>query len=149
MERSRRREFEFFMLVAMVGVLAFVLLEALERVREEFEEAAVQAEATAIRVELLDRLAHREIVGGPLPESRNPLRWIAHQPEGYVGEFDSSPSARGVWYFDLRKEALVYRFRSSREARFRLVRGAEMAMVQGGLSGVGLRRIEDAGSSAP
>ena len=141
-DTRRPRKYEFAILVAIIGILAVVLIGALDRIRERFEEAVVQTEAAAIRVELLDRLAHRESVGGKLPESRNPVRWIARQPEAYVGELDSAPSARGVWYFDRQREELVYRFRSSREARFRLVRGMEAANVQGGLAGVGLRRMD-------
>ena len=55
---------------------------------------------------------------------------------------DAAPDARGVWYFDLRQEELVYRYRSGRQARFRLVRGAEAAGVAGTLGGVGLLRVD-------
>jgi hypothetical protein len=142
MDRNRPRKFEFAVLVAIISVLALLLMKALERTREEIEDATVQSEIAAIRVELLDRLAHRETVGGKLPESRNPMRWIARQPEGYLGELDAAPQERGVWYFDRQREELVYRFRSSREARLRLVRGAETAGTQGILAGVGLRRVD-------
>ena len=142
MDTIRPRKFEFAVLVAIIGILAVVLMSALERVRENFEEAAVQSEAAAIRVELIDWLAHREIVGGELPESRNPIRWIARQPENYLGELDGAPKKRGVWYFDTRRQELVYRFRFDREARFRLVRGVEAEGVPGSFVGVGLRRVE-------
>ena len=142
MDTIRPRKFEFAVLVAIIGILAVVLMSALDRVRESFEEAAVQSEAAAIRVELLDWLAHREIIGGKLPESRNPIRWIAQQPENYLGELDGAPKERGVWYFDSRRQELVYRFRFDREARFRLVRGVEAAGAPGSFVGVGLRRVE-------
>jgi hypothetical protein len=147
MDTNRPRKYEFLVLVTIIGILAVVLMGALDRVREEFEAAAVLSEVAAIRVELLDRLAHREAVGGELPESRNPMRWIVRQPEGYIGERNAAPQERGVWYFDSTREELVYCFRSSREMRFRLVRGAEVANVQGGLAGVGLRRVDIAGES--
>lgn len=142
MDTIRPRKFEFAVLVVIVGILAVILMSALERVRESFEEAAVQSEVAAIRVELLDWLVHREIVGGKLPESRNPIRWIARQPQNYLGELDGAPKERGVWYFDTGRQELVYRFRFEREARFRLVRGVEAAGVQGSFVGVGLRRVE-------
>jgi hypothetical protein len=140
-DTSRPRKYEFSVLVAIIGILALLLFGALDRIRNEFEEAAMLSEAAAIRVELLDRLAHREAVGGKLPESDNPLRWIARQPVGYIGELDAPPSEGGVWYFDRRHDELAYRFRSGREARFRLVRGRGAADVLGGLAGVGLQRV--------
>ena len=143
MDRRATRKYEFPVLVIVIAMLGLLLMNALERVREDFEEAAVQSEAAALRVELMDRLAHHQAVGGKLPESPNPLRWVERKPAGYLGELDAAPDARGVWYFDLRQEELVYRYRSGRQARFRLVRGAEAAGVRGSLSGVGLRRVDD------
>ena len=142
MDRNRPRKYEFAVLVAIISILALLLMQGLERMRAEVEEATVQTEAAAIRVELMDWLAHREAVGGKLPESRNPLRWIARQPEAYLGELNAAPEQRGVWYFDSQRDELVYRFRSAREARFRLVSGVEAANVQGRLAGIGLRRLD-------
>ena len=144
MDGSRPRKYEFDLLVGLIGVLAVILLGALERAREDVEDAAVQAEIAALRVELLDWLAHREAWGGKLPESRNPLRWVARQPAGYLGELDTPPEQGGVWYFDRSRQELAYRFRSGREARFRLARGLESAGAAGRLAGVALRRVDDA-----
>ena len=143
MDVNRPRKFEFSVLVAIIGILAVVLMGALERVREDFEEAAAQSEAAAIRIELLDWLAHREAAGGKLPESRNPINWIARVPENYLGELAVAPEESGVWYFDSTRQELVYRFRSAREARFRLVRGVDAVSVSGSFAGVGLSRVED------
>jgi hypothetical protein len=142
MTSNDKRKYEFPLLVAIVGVLAYVLLGEFGTLRDDIEEAAVQSEVAAIRVELLDWLAHREAVGGKLPESGNPLRWIGRQPAAYLGELDAAPQENAVWYFDRRREELVYRFRSSREARFRLVRGTGAADVSGGFAGVALRRVD-------
>lgn len=142
MDWIRSRKFEFALLVGGLGVLLFVLLGVIERTREDVEESVVRAEAAALRVELLDRLAHRESVGGDLPESRNPLGWVSRRPEGYLGELETAPSSGGVWYFDRSRQQLIYRFRSGREACFVLVRGAEVANVQGGLAGIGLKRLD-------
>ena len=140
--RQARRKYEFAVLVLIVGALALFLLRALDDAQQAVEEANVQAEAAALRVELLDALAHREAFGGALPASDNPLRWVDRQPAAYLGELDAAPVARGVWYFDRPRGELVYRFKSGREARFRLVRGAAAAGVAGALAGVGLLRVE-------
>ena len=137
-----RRLYELAVVVLVVAVLAWLLMRALDRAREEVEEATVQSEAAALRVELLDAQAHRAAFGGALPNGDNPLRWVGRQPAAYLGEFDAAPAARGVWYFDRARGELVYRFQSGREARFRLVRGAEAAGVAGTLGGVGLLRVD-------
>ena len=146
MAESNRRKFEFAVAVMIVGVLAAFLLPALERTRAEIETAMVQSEVAAIRVELLDRLAHHEAVGGNLPDSVNPLRWIGRVPEGYLGELDSPPEVRGCWYFERPAGELVYRFRAGSEARFRLMRGSGGAAASAKLAGVGLLRV-DSGSA--
>ena len=145
--RQARRKYEFAVLVLVVGALALFLLRALDDAQEAVEEANVQAEAAALRVELLDALAHREAFGGALPAGDNPLRWTGRQPAAYLGELDAVPVARGVWYFDRAHGELVYRFKSGREARFRLVRGAAAAGVAGTLGGVGLLRVDTAAVS--
>jgi hypothetical protein len=137
---NSRRILEMSLLAAIIGSLVLFLLAALERARVGIEEAAVQTEAAAIRVELLDRLTHRESVGGPLPQSANPLHWIKREPAHYLGELDAAPEAVGVWYFDGKAGALIYRFQKGGEARFRLTRGAQGANVSAVLGGVGLIR---------
>ncbi|WP_153108781.1 hypothetical protein [Propionivibrio limicola] len=140
------RKFEFAISIAVVGVLALLLARALERVREDFEEAAVQSEAAAIRIELLDRIAHHQAVGGELPASGNPLVWIGRRPPNYLGEIDGAPPASsgdGVWFYDRVRGELAYRFRSGREARFRLVDGPQAANARASLSGIGLQRVEE------
>ena len=142
MDRRQARRFEFTVLVIIIAILASLLLQALENMRTEFEEATMQTEAAALRVELLDRLAHHQAVGGSLPESRNPLDWVERRPETYLGERDAAPKTGGVWYFDRRRQELVYRFRPAREARFRLARGSETGGAKGSLGGIGLRRVD-------
>jgi len=142
MAERNRRQFELAVVVVIIGVLAAFLLPALERARIQIEEAMVQSEAAAIRVELLDRLAHHESFGGALPESANPLKWVGRVPEGYLGELDAAPTIRGVWYFDRQSSELVYRFRAANEARFRLTRGMGGAAAQAKLAGVGLSRVD-------
>ncbi|SDI18629.1 hypothetical protein [Propionivibrio dicarboxylicus] len=145
MDWVRPRKFELALLVAIVGGLVFVLLTALERTREDVESSAVQTEVAALRVELLDRLTHRELYGGMVPDSRNPMLWVARRPAGYLGEIDTVPVEGGVWYFDRSRQALVYRFRSGRESCYKLVRGGEAPSALGQLSGIGLRQLGEVG----
>jgi hypothetical protein len=143
-----RRRYEFAVAVLLVALVGYGLLQALESAQQAVDEANMQAEVAALRVELLDVLAHREAYGGELPQSANPLRWVAREPAGYVGEFDSAdaaPRTRGVWFFDRSRGELVYRLHSGRDARFRLERGAGAAQASGTLAGVGLARVDDAG----
>ncbi len=141
MSEGHRRKYELAVVAVILSVLAVYLLSALARARVEIEEAMLQTEVAAIRIELFDRIAHRESVGGQLPQSANPLQWIGRVPDGYLGELDSAPVERGVWYFDRKDGELVYRFRMSGEARFRLLRNGGGA--QGVLAGVGLLRLEN------
>lgn len=142
MDRREIRKIELPLTVAIIGLLSVLLMNALDRVRDDFEDAAMLSESAAIRVELMDRLAHHQAVGGALPESRNPLQWMERKPGNYLGERDSAPEEGGVWYYDRQREELIYRYRSGREASYRLVRGAEAAGAPGSLGGVGLRRVD-------
>lgn len=134
--------YEFAVVAAILGVLAWLLLGAIERTAQSVEEAGVQSEAAALRVELLDAQAHRAAFGGPPPAGDNPVVWTGRAPAAYLGELDAAPLEGGVWYFDRPRGELAYRFRSGREARFRLVYGAGAANVAGGLGGVGLLRTD-------
>ena len=143
MDRRAVRIYEFPLAVGIIGVLAVLLLSRLDSSQEQVEDAAMQLEVAALRSELLDGQAHREVFGGALPASRNPVDWTGRAPANYLGVLDVVPVTGGVWYFDTRGDALVYRYRSGREARFGLVRGEQNTGVPGVLGGVGLRRLED------
>lgn len=137
-----RRYLEFAVVVVAIAGLGLLLLQALERARQDVETAAVQGEIGALRVELMDRLAHREIAGGSLPTSRNPVDWAGRKPEGYAGEFRQPPSGGQLWYFDLERQQLVYRYRNGREVNYRLSLHEGGAAVPGKLAGVGLIQAE-------
>lgn len=140
MASGRYRKLELLVVAVVLGVLLHLLLNALSVVQRELEEATVQSEVSALRVELLDRLSHREGFGGSLPPGDNPVVWAGREPAGYVGEADDVP-ANSVWFFRRRDGQLVYRFRAGDEWRFRLVR-----VPQGNagalLGGVGLVRVD-------
>jgi hypothetical protein len=138
-----RRYYEFAVAVVLISILALVLLKALGRTSNEMEEASVQSEVSAIRIGLMEVVAHRETFGGSLPKSDNPLDWVATRPASYVGEVDSVPDSKAVWYFDRRAKELVYRFRDGHRARFRLSRDGNVESQRAVVAGVGLLRLED------
>lgn len=138
-----RRYYEFAVMVVVIGILALLLIRALGRAQGDMEEAMVQAEAAAIRAQLLEVLAHREGFGGKLPEGDNPLDWVAAVPKNYRGALDKAPDEKGVWYFDTGSGELVYRFQDGHSARFRLSREAGRTESRGVLAGVGLLRLSD------
>ena len=138
-----RRYYEFAVAVVLISVLALALLHAIGRTSNEMEEAGVQAEVSAIRIGLIEVVAHRETFGGGLPKSDNPLDWVATRPVDYLGEVDGMPESKGVWYFDRRERELVYRFRDGHRARFRLSRDGNVESPRAVVAGVGLLRLED------
>jgi len=138
-----RRYYEFAIVVLLISVLALVLLKALGRAGSEMEEASVQADAAAIRVGLMEVVAHRETFGGSLPKSENPVDWVANRPANYLGAVDGVPDGKSVWYFDQGAKELVYRFRDGHRARFRLSRDGNVDSPRAVVSGVGLLRLED------
>jgi hypothetical protein len=149
MDRSITRKYEFPLMVLIICAVAWLLLSALQDMREQYEAANMQVEVSVLRNQLLDRLAHHQSVGGPLPGSRNPVVWAGYEPVNYLGELDNAPTEGNVWYFDTRRQELTYRYRSGREARFRLVGGTAAVGAQGALGGIGLLRVEDAPENAP
>ena len=58
-----RRYYEFAIAVILIGILSLMLLQALGRTGNEMEEAGVQADAAAIRMGLIEVVAHRETFG--------------------------------------------------------------------------------------
>lgn len=138
-----RRYYEFAVVVILVSILALVLLGALGTAQKDMEEAGVQAEAAAIRTQMLETVAHRETFGGQLPKSDNPMDWIAARPYNYLGERDGMPVESGVWYFDKNAKILAYRFRDGHLARFRLSRDAGRSDLRGIVAGIGLVRLDD------
>lgn len=138
-----RRYYEFAVVVVSISVLALILLQALGRASHEMEEAGLQLEVSTIRMGLIEVVAHRETFGGSLPNSDNPLDWVANRPANYLGEVDGAPDSKAVWYFDRGARELVYRFRDGHRARFRLGRDANVDSPKAVVAGVGLLRLED------
>lgn len=140
-----RRRFEFSVVVMLIAVLAWLVMMALQRTRSELEEAGVQTEVAAIRVQLMERLAHRATFGGPLPASDNPMKWIRTPPNSYLGAVDRVPAVKSAWYYNNATQELVYAFHDGRQARFRLSRTAGASGAPGVIGGIGLLRLDDGG----
>ena len=138
-----RRYYEFAVAVVLIGVLALMLLQALQRARSDMEESVVQGEAATLRLGLIEVVAHRETFGGELPKSSNPVEWVSTPPANYVGELDTTPDRTSVWYFDRPGKELVYLFRDGHRARFRISRDGSVDSERAVLAGVGLLRLED------
>ncbi len=136
-----RRYYEFALMIVIIGILASVLLWALHDVQGNMEEAGVQAEAAAIRTQLLETLAHREAFGGRLPDSDNPLDWVSNRPPNYQGALERPPTASGVWYFDTETKELVYKFHDGHLAQFRLARSTGKTAGRSMMAAVGLLRL--------
>lgn len=138
-----RRYYEFAVVVILISLLALVLLRALDGARGELEEAGLQGDVAAIRMGLIEVVAHRETFGGVLPKSGNPIDWVANRPASYLGERDQVPEEKSVWYFDRQAKELVYRFHDGHRARFRLSRDVNVDSERAVVAGVGLLRLED------
>ncbi|KXB30251.1 hypothetical protein AT959_12900 [Dechloromonas denitrificans] len=138
-----RRYYQFAVVVILVSILTLFLMQALGRAMSDMEEAGVQVEAAVIRTELLEVLAHREIFGGELPKTDNPVEWVVSKPRNYLGAVDKAPDESGVWYFDRQAGELIYRFEDGHQARFRLSREAGPSNARGVIAGVGLLRLDD------
>ncbi len=138
-----RRYYEFAVAVILIGVLALFLLRSLAEASLAMEEATVQSVVAAMRLELIEMVAHREMAGGVLPSSRNPVDWVSVKPAAYLGERDTVPVEKSVWYFDTQAGELVYRFRDEHRARFRLTREGGAGQGRGVMAGVGLSRLDD------
>jgi type II secretory pathway pseudopilin PulG len=138
-----RRYYEFAVVVVLISILALVLLHALGRAQDAMEEARMQTEVAAIRIGLMEVVAHRETYGGELPKSANPVDWVSAKPAGYAGELDGLPASKSVWYFDRQAKELVYLFGDGHRARFRLSRDASVDSTRAVVAGVGLLRLED------
>lgn len=138
-----RRYYEFAVVIILLSILAVFLMQALGRARSDMEEAGMQAEVAAIRTELLEVLVHREIFGGALPKTDNPIDWVSSRPRNYLGVLDKTPDTKAVWYFNRQANELIYRFEDGHQARFRLTREAGATTARGVLAGVGLLRLDD------
>jgi prepilin-type N-terminal cleavage/methylation domain-containing protein len=138
---------ELVVVIAVVGVLAWLLLERLLVYREAAERAAMEHTVGSVQSALTLQFSRAMVLGRGAEAlgTENPVNWLAKPPDTYVGElYDPAPGQvePGKWYFDTRTRQLVYsvkfgeHFRAPsgrKEARFRvrLVTSAERDRVVG------------------
>lgn len=136
-----RRYYEFAIAITLIGAVSLFLLASLDAVRNDMEEALVQSEVASMRLELAEAVVHRVASGGGLPQSNNPVDWVASKPASYRGALDAPPEERSVWYYDRQAGELIYRFHDGHGARFRLGRGNshDERLV---ISGISLQRLD-------
>lgn len=139
-----RRYFEFAAVVILLAILLATLLFALQTAQRQMEEAAMQAEVSAIQAQLLERMARHEAFGGSLPASDNPVDWVTQPPAHYAGAVDALPAGRAGWYYETPNRQLVYQSADGGQIRYRLSRQA--GGQRGALGGVTLMRVGQQGA---
>jgi general secretion pathway protein G len=136
---------QFSVALAVIGVLAVFLLDALYDVMEQAErtvmEATIRNMDSGLRVELARRMIHgQEASIGDLVGA-NPVQWLEAPPVGYSGNCRRDLTA-GEWCFDAVTNEIVYRPRLVRNLeyhdpsrsglRWRVSTAAELAGRRGG-----------------
>ena len=106
---------ELMTAVLVVGILAAILLDRLYFYQEMAEKARMEYTISRIKSGLRLRMAGMLVAGRAqeyfLLARQNPMEWLDHKPENYVGERDSldEQQARlGTWHFDRANNMLVY-----------------------------------------
>ncbi|MCH2220396.1 MAG: hypothetical protein MK097_08760, partial [Dechloromonas sp.] len=75
-----RRYYEFAIAITLIAAASLFLLASLDSVRSDMEEALVQSEAASMRLELAEAVVHRVTSSSGLPQSNNPVDWVASKP---------------------------------------------------------------------
>lgn len=136
---------QFSVALAVIGVLAAFLFDALYDVQEQAErtvmEATVRNMNSGLRLEAATRAMRGQEASIGQLVGANPVQWLEHPPAGYSGtcQLELAP---GEWCFDAATHEIVYRPRVDRHLvylqpgrqglRWRAISAAEMA---GGASG--------------
>jgi type II secretory pathway pseudopilin PulG len=105
---------ELAVAIAVVGVLAAALLERLLYIEEYAEKTAMELTIANMQAGLRARVGSLLIADQaskiPTLAGANPVEWLDHAPENYLGELDAAPARepKGQWYFDRGRRELVY-----------------------------------------
>jgi hypothetical protein len=105
---------EMLVAISAIAVVATVLGERLLFYQEYAEKVAMDLTIASMRAGLRSKVAGL-LIADRLPEvstlaDENPVRWLERNPANYLGELDQVPDQepRGKWYFDRRRQELVY-----------------------------------------
>jgi hypothetical protein len=106
---------EFAVCILLIGVFAGLLLDRMLYYQETAEKAAMELEATklklALQVHIGDLIARNRVLDYPRIARENPMGWLDRPPVGYRGEFNGDVSGqlpKGSWYFDRSRAEVVY-----------------------------------------
>ena len=141
--------------ITLVVLLYVTMLDRLLPMRGDAEAANVATIAGALRsalgLEVADRLVRGDLDTVAELDGANPMRFLAEQPENYLGEVNGVDPANlppGNWYFDDASDELVYLVRYTDYFRTELPGPARMVFrvrlvynERDGLAGVRLERV--------
>lgn len=119
--RRLRSILQFSVALAVIGVLAVYLLDALYYALEQAErtvmEATIRNMDSAVRIQAATRaMRGQEASLGELVGA-NPVQWLEKPPAGYAGDCQGD-LARGGWCFDAGTQEIVYRPRVDRNLEY-------------------------------
>lgn len=117
--------FDFAVTLTVIGILATLLLGYLNKAQNDIEKVIVETELNSLRLSLaehwVDESLKNQSIKSEVLKNGNPMLLIAERPDNYIGEFSEVPSnKKEVWYFDTRKQQLIYVFNDGSQARYRL-----------------------------
>ena len=112
---------QFSVALAVIGVLAAFLLDALYYALEQAErtvmEATIRNMDSGLRVELASRVIHGQEASIGELVGANPVQWLESPPPGYKGSCQRD-LAPGTWCFDAMTHEIVYRPRVDRHLEY-------------------------------
>lgn len=131
----------FVVLLGALGLLA--LLRETLQLQQEIQQATHAAVVSAMRAELMESWVRLQVASSSL-EPGNPVRWLRHAPQAYLGEFrQPPPQVQTAWFYDLSQDCLVYVFAGGEKAAYRLKTTAGLSGAARGVIG-GVDLVKDA-----
>lgn len=116
-----RSLFQFSVVLAVIGVAAIFLFDALYYVEEQAErtvmEATVRNMNSGVRMEAAIRVMRGQEASIPELVGADPVKWLENPPVGYSGTCQPE-LAPGAWCFDAATREIVYRPRVDRHLEY-------------------------------
>lgn len=114
---------EFAIVLALIGTLAYFLLQSLlfmqgEAERQAFEDNRAALER-AVSYELMSRGTRGEASGAAVLAGQDPFQWLHPEPLGWAGAYPTrGPLKPGAWYWDARRGEVIYVPKDPARVRF-------------------------------
>lgn len=104
---------EFAVVLAIIGVLAYFLLQGLLFIQAEAERQGFEDNRAALERAMSYELMSRGTRGEGLPPAvlaaQNPFQWLESKPPAWAGEYPAQGHPTpGAWYWDSRRSEVVY-----------------------------------------